>query len=250
MAYRIADQLERQAAARPSGWTAGRIVSLVASIVLVLVALVLLGAGGAGIWADQTQREAGYATTGVHHFSTSGSALTTEETHLGSAGVGWLYAPGLLGKVRIRVTPTSPGRALFVGIARAADVDRYLAGVNHAVVTDFFGNKQKTVGGGPPPSPAGSQRFWAASADGSGPQTVVWKPSNGSWTVVVMNADGRPRLAVEADLGAKLPDLLWIALGLLIAGAVLLSGGVLLIVRAVRYNREGRNDADRQPSRV
>ena len=67
---------------------------------LVLVSLALLGAGGTGLWADLTQRDAGYVTTGVHTFSTSGSALATEPTELGSAGVGWLYSPGLLGKVQ------------------------------------------------------------------------------------------------------------------------------------------------------
>ena len=101
-------QRRPQAAARPSRWTGGRIAALVIGALLVLVALVLLGAGGTGVWADLTQREAGYVTTGEHAFSAAGSALATESTHLGSPGVGWLYSPGLLGKVRIRVTPVGP----------------------------------------------------------------------------------------------------------------------------------------------
>jgi hypothetical protein len=221
-------------AARTSGWTGGRITALVIGSLLVLLSLGLLGAGGTGVWADRTQRDAGYATTGVHHFSTAGSALATEETHLGSSGVGWLYSPGLLGKVRIRVTPTSPGSAVFVGIGRSADVDRYLAGVNHTVISDFFGDKVEPVGGGPAESPPGTQGFWVASATGSGAQTLVWDPTNGSWTVVVMNADGRPGIDVGADLGAKIPALLWIAVGLLAAGAVFMAGGVLLLIRTRR----------------
>ena len=55
-------------------------------------------------------------TTDVHEFSTSGAALATVSTELGSAGAGWLYAPGLLDEVRIRVTPASAGPPLFVGI--------------------------------------------------------------------------------------------------------------------------------------
>ena len=98
-----------QAAARPSGWATGRITALVIGALLVLVAVTLLGGGGTGLWAELTQRDAGYVTTDVHAFSTSGSALATEPTHLGSPGVGWLYSPGLLGKVRIRVTPLSAG---------------------------------------------------------------------------------------------------------------------------------------------
>ena len=118
-----------------AGWTAGHITAIVIGTLLVLISLVLLGAGGTGLWADRTQRDGGYATTDVHQFSTSGSALATVSTELGSAGVGWLYSPSMLGDVRIRVTPTSTAGPLFVGIGPSTDVDRYLAGVDHAVIT-------------------------------------------------------------------------------------------------------------------
>jgi hypothetical protein len=226
-----------QAAARPSGWTGGRIAALVIGALLMLVALALLGGGGTGLWADLTQRDAGYVTTSVHEFSTSGSALATEPTHLGSPGVGWLYSPGLLGKVRIRVTPVGSGPQLFVGIGRSSDVDRYLAGVNHTVISDFFGNKVEAVGGRTPRSAPGTQSFWVASSIGPGPRTLKWDPHGGSWTVVVMNADARPGLGVRADLGARMPAVLWIAIGLLVAGAVFLAGGGFLIAGAIRGRR-------------
>jgi hypothetical protein len=231
-------------AARPSGWTGGRIAALVIGGLLVLVSLALLGGGGTGLWADLTQRDAGYVTTGVREFSTSGSALATEPTHLGSPGVGWLYSPSLLGKVRIRVTPASASPPLFVGIGRSSDVDRYLAGVNHTVVSDFFGNKVKTVGGGSPASAPGTQHFWVASSTGLGARTLKWDPHSGSWTVVVMNADGRPEIGVRADLGARMPAVLWIAIGLLVAGAVFLAGGGLLIAGEIRGRRASRASAD------
>ena len=121
-----------------SQWTRGRIAAVVVGGLLGLLALTLLGGGGAALWADRTQRDAGYATTGVHEFSTAGAALTTRNTHLGGAGTGWIYAPGLMGKVRIRVTPAATETRSFVGIARSADVDRYLAGVNHTVISEFW----------------------------------------------------------------------------------------------------------------
>jgi hypothetical protein len=65
----------------------------------------------------------------------------------------------------------------------------------------------------------------------------VWNSTKGSWTVVVMNADGRPGIDVRADLGARLPALLWIALGLLVAGGALLVGGVLLVSDAISRTR-------------
>lgn len=228
-----------EAAASLSRWTGGRIAALVIGVVLVLLALPLLGGGGTALWADLTQREGGYATTDVHEYSTSGSALATVSTDLGSAGVGWLYSPTLLGTVRIRVTPESPGPPLFVGIGPTADVDRYLTGVNHTVITEFWEDEVETVAGGTPRSAPGTQNFWVASDTGPGDRTLLWEPANGEWTVVVMNADGRPGLDVGAELGAEFPALLWVGLGVALAGAVLMLGGVLLIVGAIRRRRDG-----------
>ncbi|HEX6679954.1 MAG TPA: hypothetical protein VF063_04850 [Gaiellaceae bacterium] len=222
-------------AAGSSEWPAARIAALAIGALLALVALALLAAGGTGVWADSTQREGGYVTTDVHEFSTSGSALTTEPAKLGSAGVGWLYSPGLLGKVRIRVTPVSSAPALFVGIGRSTDVDRYLAGVSHTQISEFWQDKVQAIGGsGAPASAPGTKSFWVASATGAGTQSVVWKPVKGSWSVVVMNADARPGIDVKADLGARLSAVLWISIGVLAAGAVFMAGGVLLIVGAIR----------------
>jgi hypothetical protein len=201
---------------------------------LVSVSLVLLGGGGTGMWAYLFKRDGGYVTTGVHKFSTAGSALATKPTHLGSAGVGWLYSPTLLGKVRIRVTPASAGQPLFVGIARSKDVDRYLSGVDRTVINDFWDNEVMPVAGGRVTSAPATQQFWVASSSGTGTRSLAWKPTDGTWTVVVMNADARPGLDIGADLGARGPALPWIALGLLLAGAVFMAGGLLLIVGAIR----------------
>ncbi len=124
-----------------------------------------------------------------------------------------------------------------MGIGTSARVDRYLAGVGHTHISDFWTNEEEIVGGGTPASAPGTQDFWVASATGPGTQTVVWEPINGSWTVVVMNADGQPGIDAGADLGARLPALPWIALGLLTAGAVFAVGGTLLIVGARRHQR-------------
>jgi hypothetical protein len=198
-------------------------------VLLGLISLALLTAGGIGLWADSTQRSAGYVMTGSHDFTAAGSALATEPTELGSSGAGWLYAPGLLGKVRIRVTPANPASTLFVGIGPSKAVDRYLAGVGHTLVSDYFGGKTQEIGGGRPASIPAKQHFWVASTTGTGDRSLLWKPAGGSWSVVVMNADGRPGIDVKADLGAKFPDLLWITIGLLTAGAILAVGSAFLI---------------------
>jgi hypothetical protein len=227
------------AAARPSGWTGGRITAIVIGALLILVALGLKGTGAVALWADVSRRDsAGYITTDVHAFSTAGSALATDPVELGTPGVEWLYSTVLLGDVRIRATSTNAGSSTFVGIGPSADVDRYLAGVGHTWISDFWSENVEPVGGGPPSTPPEAQQFWVASTSGTGPQTLTWDPANGSWTVVVMNADGTPGVDVTTDLGATMPSLIGIAVVSLLIGGVFLIGGVILIVIAIRRIRQ------------
>src|SRR4051794_17964221 len=58
-------------AGRSARSTLARIARLSIGTLLVLVALVLLGAGGTGVWADRGQRDAGYVTTSAHNFTTT-----------------------------------------------------------------------------------------------------------------------------------------------------------------------------------
>jgi hypothetical protein len=226
------------AAARPSGWTGGRITALVIGTLMVLVALGLSGTGTVALWADLSRRDsAGYVATDVHAFSTAGSALATDPVELGDPGVGWLYSTVVLGEVRIRVTAANPGSTTFVGIGPSGDVDRYLTGVSHTVISDFWSDRVEAIEGDGPASAPGSQNFWVASASGTGAQTLTWDPANGSWTVVVMNADGKPGVDVTTDMGATMPSLAGIAVGSLVIGVVFLIGGVVLIVAAVRRSR-------------
>ena len=113
---------------------------------------------------------------------------------------------------------------MFVGIGRAADVDRYLDGVEHDVVTDLDHRDPdySRRAGGAPAAPPGAETFWVASATGSGEQTLDWEPEDGDWRVVVMNADGRARASRPSmSIGAELDSVLWIGIGLLGAGALL-----------------------------
>jgi hypothetical protein len=229
-----------------SGWSSGRITALVIGSILTLVSIGSLGVGAMALGTDLTRRDAaGYVTTGAHSFSTAGSALATVPAELDSPGVGWLYSSVLLGNVRIRVTPVNGDSSVFVGIASSSDVDRYLAGVSHAVISEFWTDRVYDVAGGSPGSAPGAQDFWVASASGAGTQTVNWDPQNGSWSVVVMDPEGRPGIDVVADLGATYQALLGIAIVSLAVGGIFLVVGVLLIVGSIRRSRQARNDLRR-----
>ncbi|GAB2463674.1 DUF4389 domain-containing protein [Jatrophihabitans fulvus] len=221
------------------GWTGGRVTSLVAGILMGILALGIVGAGGVAAWATSTQRGAGgYISSDRHTFRTDGYAVTSDRIDLGNAGDA--VTPGdVLGTVRIRVRGIDATDDVFVGIAPKADADRYLRGVSHLVVTGWDGSDRTRSGSGRAPAVRPSEAgIWSASAKGTGPQTLTWTPSGGDWTVVVMNADGRPGLGVSADVGATVPDLALIATVLLVGGGVLLAVAVPLVaVAALRASR-------------
>jgi hypothetical protein len=214
-------------------WSGGRVVAMVVGIFLLLGSLGLLGGGAVALWADRTQRDgAGFITSPTRTFSTGTYALTTEGVAIRVEGPAWI--PGALGTIRLRVGPTDAGASVFAGIGPTAEVERYLRGVERGTVTDPARPTLRVVPGGPPTTTPGDQTFWFASSLGTDTRTLSWTPSEGSWTVVVMNPDAHPGIDVRANVGATVPALPWIATGLLIAGVLFLLAGTASIVLAAR----------------
>ena len=209
----------------------------------VLLALGLIAAGAVGLWADRNQRDAaGYLMTPTRPLSTQTYALESKSLAIHWHGPSWLYPSRLLGHVQVRARSVSPATAIFVGIARTRDADRYLAGVAHAQVRDisvspFRVHYVRSAGGAPRSLPARSP-IWAASASGTGSQRMTWKVRSGDWSVVVMHADGSRGVAADMSVGATFPELGSIAGGLLAAGLLALVAGVIaLLLGATGWSR-------------
>jgi hypothetical protein len=220
--------------------SAGRVILIVVGGIGVLFGLALLAGGGFLLWADRTQREDGYLTTPTERFATSTYALTRTRFEIDTEGPGWLLNESWFGKVRIR--GESPGaKMLFIGIGPEAAVARYLGSVAHASVQDIeldpFRVKYFPITGGAPQAPPTDRGFWAASASGVGTQTVTWKVREGDWSVVLMNADGSRGVVADIDVGAKMSFLLWVAVGLLLGGVLVVGGSTALIVLAARTRK-------------
>jgi len=226
---------------RPSRWTVGRVVLVVLGSLAVLLGAGLLAGGGALLWADQTKRDDdGFLSTPTERFSSSSYAIVSEPIDLveTEAEADWLLSEDVLGDVRVRAS----GRDLFLGVGRTLDVDRYLNGVEHDRLTDVdydpFSADYEREPGGEPAGPPADQDFWAETASGSGEQTLTWNPERGTWSLVVMNADASRRIAADVSVGAEASFLIWVAIGLLVAGAVFLLKGVTdLVVGRIREER-------------
>ncbi len=221
------------APAARSGWGAGRVIAVIVASIGILAGLAGVAAGGTALVFDQTQRDAsGYLMTHSTAYSTGTYALVSDSYRTGVAG-DLFVARDMLGTVRVRTESTQP---LFVGIGPAGSVDSYLAGVRREVATRFDAARSdfRLRQGGAPAAPPTSKHFWVAHSLGSGVKTLSWAPQNGNWRIVVMNANGSASVHTDLAIGARFPHLLWIGVGVLGAGALLLllgGGGLYAAVR-------------------
>jgi hypothetical protein len=212
--------------------TAGRVVLIVVGVIAGVIALGLLVGGCALVAVDQTQRDDdGFLMSPSDEFTSSTYAIVSESAELDTDGAEWALDT-FLGTVRIR---SESERPVFLGIGPAADVDRYLDGVEHDVVTDFDDDPHFTTqSGGEPGAPPGDETFWVESVTGAGEQTLDWEPEDGDWRVVLMNDDAARGVSSDMSIGAELDSVLWIGIGLLVAGGLLAAGAALAITGGAR----------------
>ncbi len=217
---------------RSGGSRVGRILLIVLGSLAALLALGMLVGGCAAVAIDSTQRDDdGFVMSPTEGFSSSGYAIVSESADVDLDGPDWAVED-FIGTVRIR---SESGRAVFVGIASDSDAAGYLEGVEHSVVTDLGREPSYSQrSGGAPENPPGDETFWVASSSGDGEQTLDWEPEDGSWNVVVMNADGSAGVDADLSIGAELDPLPWIGIGLLVAGGLLAALSAVAITFGVR----------------
>ena len=127
-------------------------------------------------------------------------------------------------------------RPIFIGIARTADLDRYLHGTEHDDVSGlnyrpFQVDYDHTSGHAPNRLPA-KETFWVKSTSGTGNVALNWKPRPGSWRAVVMNADDSRGVSADLKFGVRTSLLWWLGAGLLGAAALLAAAAAALYSRA------------------
>ncbi|MGC9529022.1 MAG: DUF4389 domain-containing protein [Candidatus Bipolaricaulaceae bacterium] len=213
----------------------GRAVLLIFGLLAALVAMGLLLAGGGAVAVQSIlDDQAGFITSGRVHLARDSYAIVTKPALI---RIDWLDWRADIGTVRLSVAAADPARAVFVGIADWGNVRGYLGGVAHDEIAqlDFHPLRVDYVHrpGEAPPAPPAEQGFWAAAAYGSGTQTLRWDLQPGEWVVVLMNADGSAGVEVIGTAGARVPWLLWVGIGLLAGGVLVLAAAVMLL-RGVR----------------
>jgi membrane protein implicated in regulation of membrane protease activity len=221
----------------PNPASSSRTGYLVAGSVAALIAAVLIAAGALALWGDSKKGADGYLSTGTERFTTATRALQSERVDVEVDNKTWIAGAEDLGDTRLKVAPAG-GEPVFAGIGPERDVKAYLRGVEHTVLEDIdsspFSARHVEHGGARAPAAPSKQDFWAASTEGSGPQTLHWTPDEGDWAVVVMNADGSAGVAADVSAGAEVAFLAPLGWSLAGGGVLLLIGGVYLLRRGIR----------------
>ena len=222
---------------RSSSSRGGGIALVVIGALLLFVAVGLLAGGSVLMWADRTQRDgSGYLTSPTATLSAPDYAIATTDVNVALGDPAWHASADAFGNVRI--TATGASTPIFVGIAPGLDVTRFLQGVAYQEPTRFIGGSggfaYRTHTGGAPDAAPGSESFWFAQASGAGTHTLTWHVSSGQWAIVLMNADASRGVQAQVAIGATVPFLFGLALGLLIAGAVVIVAGALLVLFGTR----------------
>lgn len=207
---------------------------LILGTVLGLIGAGMLTGGTALAVVTAAQQDDGYFTSQAETFAVDSYAITSPNFDVGSdfgvpTGVGFDLAT-----LRLQASAVDADQDVFIGIAPRADVDEYLADVNHSELREVnsspFRVDYLNVAGSMEPAVPADQTFWTEFATGAGTQEIVWTPAAGDWSVVVMNADASPGVAVNLTAGVHTDLLGPIAVGLLVGGGILFLIGVFLVV--------------------
>lgn len=201
----------------------------------------LLGGGALGVAALAERDDDGYFDATIE-LATETAAITAEDLDfLAEPGSPDWIVDTLDVDVRLRATAEASANELFIGIAREADIDGYLAGVAHAEVRDVDGQDPiyRLREGNQAASPPDRQDFWVTSASGVGSQEIFWEAQSGRWAAVVMNADGSPGVVANVNVGARSGIVVALSVALLAIGTALTVASTALIVAGARSPKGG-----------
>lgn len=202
--------------------------SMVIGWILIVIGLLTAVAGVALLVLFGSGRP---LTSEVNTFSSASPALVADLGTIDNA-TEWTRFSGA--PTLVITAPGSSGAASFIGVGRTADVDRYLSGVARDQITDFnvapfVLNVQRVDGTDAATAPA-EQTFWVAQLETGQANQFSWTIEDGTYSVVVMNADGSAGVNAPVSIGVSIPNATGWWVSIIVIGGLMLIGGVALVV--------------------
>jgi len=229
--------------------SAGKIILLVFGVIVVLISLALLAAGGTLMWVDKVHiDDEGFIASNTIDIERDSHAVITGSIDIDEAGLRALKWMGLVTDFEIEGRSNDSSIGIFIGVADESDVEAYLSNVayDEMTLTDFGWQLSidevaytRHSGSSTPPAPT-SETFWTASAYGAGIQTMKWETEVGRHSIVLMNDDGSAGVDLSVIYKVNIPSIFGLSLGLIIGGVVVLIIGGLMVFFAVRRYKSSR----------
>lgn len=211
-----------------------RILVLILGSLATMIGLFVIAVGVAGVIASSLAND-GFLESDTQRLQSPRNALVSED--IAADGPRWLFSEDRL-TLRISVEAADPDQSIFVGVGPVNSIADYLDGASYDVLAEVdypdFDVLYEPVMGGRTPARPGNQDFWVASAEGTGRQEIEWDIASGNWSVAVVNSNGSRPVVVDASVGVKLAFLTPLGIGALVLGAILLIGGIVMIVVGIR----------------
>jgi hypothetical protein len=195
--------------------------------------------GGVILAFENTFKDAeGFYTLNSIPVQVNSSAVITTpaDIHIDSV---WIWNQQNPIAIKAKATSNDSAKPIFIGIARSSDLSDYLSGVSYDEVTSFTSIPPRLefrhFSGNTVPPPPTTRTFWVTSTSGIGTQSLQWNVISGSYSLVLMNADGSASLDADVSVGIRLPQVLHvIGLGILIGGIIILIVGGIMVFFAAK----------------
>lgn len=224
-----------------TGWGIMQILAVFFGVMLLLTSFGLIFGGGFLIFGmDSISQPDGYFMSRSVQCGVSSYAIFQPGIEIRMDGMP-VWRPMMQDIVTIKITAKNndPSKEVFIGIASTTDANSYLSTVEYSTLTQqpwvfdrWSQDKLPTFslhsGIAPSKSPV-SMNIWVASINGQGTQSLTWIPQTGDYSVVIMNSDGSKNVDVSVQLGAKIPILRGIGVGLLVGGIIMGFLGALIV---------------------
>lgn len=132
----------------------------------------------------------------------------------------------------------------FVGVTTKEQALEFLQGVPYDLVTQFDSSSGRIdstqIPGDRTPAGAQSQQFWTDQQTGES-VTVAWPVSDENTSLVIMNRNAAPGVQADVDVLLTIEWAGAVAIGLLVAGLLLVVIAIVLLVMAMRAGSEQPN---------
>jgi hypothetical protein len=227
-----------------------KVIFVLASILLMAFGLIALVGGAAVAYLNMGTDSEGYALSEKYQIETSSNAFALWVAPMRITGIFSALGSSNIAATKWVVTATEPSKEIFVGWAKASDVESYLGKFSYETpdkgwhwLTSPYAPEIEVPSTaihnqGPPARPPIEESFWTTTTTTTNSAEIKWDPvwdsTKGMNVIVVMNADGSSAVKADIQLGFKVPILSWLPYLLLPIGILLLVLGLFLFKRRKR----------------